>query len=158
MIFSAGTRDWIDILGYNDRMDFPRLSTKQRLASAALIAAGLAALWFSLPQRRWESFRPSVILLALGLASIAGGVAMLIAKRGRLTVVGAILAGAIVGALACVSIARAMHPELRPSAELVANENLMDRVEMVQNLGMILGASAAAAIAAAWSAQKERSD
>jgi len=61
-------------------MDFPRLSTKQRLGTAALIAVGMTGLWLgSLRHQYGEQMYPFAYFLGLTLVSC--GVIILAAKR-----------------------------------------------------------------------------
>jgi Na+/proline symporter len=79
-------------------MNFPRLTPKQRLADAAMIAFGVGALLFSFSPRDYGYWQLSAGILGLG--SVACGIIDFVAKRHRVPLVGLTLLSALA---ACIS-------------------------------------------------------
>jgi hypothetical protein len=134
-------------------MDFPRLTPKQRLANAALIAVGVGGLWFGSAPRGYGAWQP--ITFVLGMACIAGGVAALVSKRRQLGLTILTFTGALVGAVVALAIVRANHPEFSLEKSLSAEDDRREKESVAW--GMALGAAVPPLAVAAFSAIRTRS-
>jgi hypothetical protein len=139
-------------------MDFPRLTPKQRLANAALIAVGVAGVWLGATPRGHGALQP--FELVLGITCFLCGFIATAANGWHVTLLVLALLSAIPGGIAGDLIWSFRHPEFRTTGKHPNDreQKMFAEQQTYRVAGAVLGAMSMPLAAAALSTIRRRSD